>query len=125
MLNSPRCGGEVETLPVPALKFNRDSDDGPPAGQRAVPREPEKVPAELAARYVAGAGDRRVEKIRERYFTEFLQKLDHRAMDGSLAIDAEAAGALFGLSERAWRRLDVTGQIPAPIRIGRNVRVAH
>ena len=55
MLNSPRCGGEVETLPVPALKFNRDSDDGPPAGQRAVPREPEKVPAELAARYVAGA----------------------------------------------------------------------
>jgi predicted DNA-binding transcriptional regulator AlpA len=43
-------------------------------------------------------------------------------MDVCLAVDAKAAGALFGLSERAWRRLDVAGHIPRPIKVGRLIR---
>lgn len=119
---TPKCaGGEVEAQPVPTLKLSHGPDDRP-AGRCAVPRDAAEVPGTLAANYVEAKGDGRVRKIREQYFAEFLQELDFRAMDGSLAIDAQAAGALFGLSERAWRRLDVTGQVPAPVHIGRNVR---
>lgn len=45
-----------------------------------------------------------------------------RLVDSIMSVDARTAGAMFDLSERAWRRLDVTGKVPEPIRVGRSVR---
>jgi predicted DNA-binding transcriptional regulator AlpA len=39
-----------------------------------------------------------------------------------LAVDAETASRLFGLSVRAWWRLHSSGRCPLPIRIGRACR---
>jgi hypothetical protein len=39
-----------------------------------------------------------------------------------LAVAAPVAAALFGLSARAWRRLDSAGLCPAPLRLGGAVR---
>ncbi len=36
-----------------------------------------------------------------------------------LAVDAEGAAALIGVSRRTWHRLDLAGQVPQAIRIGR------
>lgn len=40
----------------------------------------------------------------------------------AIAVNAKGAAALFGLSDRSWRRLNSTAQCPAPIRIGGAVR---
>ena len=39
-----------------------------------------------------------------------------------IAVDATGAAALFSMSERAWRRLDSAGLVPAPIRLRGSVR---
>lgn len=39
-----------------------------------------------------------------------------------IAIGAKCAAAMFGLSERTWRRLNSEGQCPSPIRVGRSIR---
>ena len=39
-----------------------------------------------------------------------------------IAVDAEAAGALFGCCERTWRTMDTEGTIPAPLRLRGCVR---
>lgn len=56
-------------------------------------------------------------EIRQQY-----QLQRRRLIDSLLSVDAKGAGELFDLSERAWRRLDVTGEIPKPVKIGRSVR---
>lgn len=42
--------------------------------------------------------------------------------EASLMLTAELAGALLGMSAKALRRADQADKIPAPMRIGRNVR---
>jgi len=59
----------------------------------------------------------RLLQIRRQYRRERAKLIDH-----CLSVDAKTAGSLFGLSERAWRRLDVTDEVPRPIKIGRSVR---
>jgi hypothetical protein len=71
------------------------------------------VPPETVKRRAA----RSQKKLRAMYRRE-----TRRHLDAIMAVDARTAGALFDLSERAWRRLDVTGQVPAPVRVGRSVR---
>ncbi len=34
-----------------------------------------------------------------------------------IAVAAEAAGQLFGVSEKTWRRMDTDGLVPQPIRM--------
>lgn len=34
-----------------------------------------------------------------------------------IAVDAKAAARLFAVSEKTWRRLDIAGQVPAPIKL--------
>ena len=44
------------------------------------------------------------------------------ARDARIAVSAREAGRLFGIAERSWRRLDSSGQVPRPIRVGSSVR---
>ncbi len=39
-----------------------------------------------------------------------------------IAVNAAGAAALFRLSEKTWRRLDVAGQVPAPVMLSGCVR---
>ena len=39
-----------------------------------------------------------------------------------LAVGADAAAALIGVSARTWRRWHSAGLVPAPVRVGRSVR---
>lgn len=39
-----------------------------------------------------------------------------------IAVNAQQAAALFGLSDRSWRRAYAAGLVPSPIRIGNSVR---
>jgi len=39
-----------------------------------------------------------------------------------MLLDAEALGRQLGLSTRTVRRMDTSGLLPRPVRIGRNVR---
>ncbi len=39
-----------------------------------------------------------------------------------IAVDAQGAGALFGLSDRAWRRMNSAGSCPRPLKLGGCVR---
>jgi hypothetical protein len=89
-----------------------DSNSPPADGPRLFVKVSSDTVAERAALAQKELRDR-VARIRRdaRRYTDFV-----------LAVDAKSAGALFDLSERAWRRLDVTGQVPAPIRVGRSVR---
>src|SRR5262245_4790206 len=108
MLKPRARGNELAVARLPA-----DPDSSPnaeAAGRYAVPRYHAEVPSALVEKFAA----EQAERIRDLFRDEF-----HDTVDVCLAVDAEAAGALFGLSLRAWRRLDVTGQVPRPIRIGR------
>lgn len=96
--NSPRSAGDEFASPdIPCLKLADPEPDAPSRGRYSVPREPDKVPAALAATCEADA----------------LQGLD------VVGIPAKEAASMFRLSERTWRRLDVTGQVPRAIAIGR------
>src|SRR5262245_57173839 len=44
------------------------------------------------------------------------------AVPTPIAVDANDAAALFGLSSRTWRRLNAAGLIPSPLRLGGSVR---
>jgi predicted DNA-binding transcriptional regulator AlpA len=45
-----------------------------------------------------------------------------RQLDASMLLTVTATAKLLGMSEKALRRADQTGKVPAPVRIGRNVR---
>lgn len=40
----------------------------------------------------------------------------------TIAVDAKDAAAMFGLSDRSWRRMNAAGQCPRPLRLGGAVR---
>ena len=49
--------------------------------------------------------------------------IDNRSItEAPQMLTAETAGALLGMSAKALRRADQVGKVPAPMRIGRNVR---
>ena len=84
---------------------------GPPdnePGRYLLPRERGQVP-EFLARRGEQLADARREYVRVR----------RRIIDCCLLVDAREAGDVVGVNERTWRRLDATGQVPAPVKIGR------
>jgi predicted DNA-binding transcriptional regulator AlpA len=95
------------------------SSEPPPAanGRYAVPRELGELPDALHQKWIAAGGSGQRDELRKLYRREF-----RRAMDVCLSVDAAGAGALFGLGERAWRRLDTKELVPRPLKIGRASR---
>lgn len=106
MFTSPSAEATVAAGPHPEPPI--DSPQSPRL--RLVPRGPDdaEVRSRLAARLVA----LRAEYRRQR----------ERLIDATLCVDSRGAGALFGLSDRQWRHLSATDEVPAPRRLGGAVR---
>jgi predicted DNA-binding transcriptional regulator AlpA len=51
-----------------------------------------------------------------------LPGVDAPIFEPPLLLDGPSAAKLLGISERQLRKLEVTGRIPPPVRIGRSVR---
>lgn len=75
------------------------------------------VPRDAEAADIRDRLSKKLRRLRRQYRQE-----RQRLIDATMAVDAKTAGAIFGLSERGWRRLDVTGEIPRPKKLGRSVR---
>lgn len=104
----------LESHAAGAIAVARETSEPPPASG-STPR-----PRLHLGDQAADVRERLAERLRRirRQFRRERAKL----IDQCLSVDARTAGSLFGLSERAWRRLDVTDKVPRPVKIYRSVR---